>query len=126
MPTALQGIAEKAHSQKRYRLRNRYGRLTEERRKESGREIKTHAASGVDQISAPDYAQNLQEHLRDLVERLTQKRYRANLVKRPYIPKGTGQLRPLGIPMVPSYCTSIQAASGSLLFWSRPRRLVAL
>jgi RNA-directed DNA polymerase len=93
---------------------------------ESWHEIKTHAADGVDQISAQDYEQHLEENIRDLVERHKQKRYRAKLVKRHYIPKGNGQLRPLGLPMVASYCTSIQAASGLLLVLSRPRRLVAL
>ena len=34
------------------------------------------------------------------MERLKQKRYRAKLVKRHYLPKGNGQLRPLGIPAV--------------------------
>jgi len=100
MPTSLQGIAEKAQSQKQYRFRNLYGMLNEELLKESWREIKTHAASGVDQISAQDYEQHLEENIRDLVERLKQKRYRAKLVKRHYIPKGNGQLRPLGIPAV--------------------------
>jgi RNA-directed DNA polymerase len=100
MQTALQGIAEKAQSQKRYRVRNRYGMLNEELLKESWREIKTHAASGVDQISAQDYEQHLEENIRDLVERLKQKRYRANRVKRHDIPKGNGTLRPLGIPAV--------------------------
>jgi RNA-directed DNA polymerase len=107
MPTSLQGIAKKAQSQKRYRFRNLYGMLNEELLRESWREIKKHAASGVDQISAQDYEQHLEENIRDLVERLKQKRYRAKLVKRHYIPKGNGKLRPLGIPMVPSYCTSI-------------------
>jgi len=74
--------------------------LNEELLKESWREIKTHAAAGVDQISAQDYEQHLEENIRDLVERLKQKRYRAKLVKRHYIPKGNGQLRPLGIPAV--------------------------
>jgi len=100
MPTSLQGIAEKAQSQKQYRFRNLYGMLNEELLKESWREIKTHAASGVDQISAQDYEQHLEENIRDLVERLKQKRYRAKLVKRHYIPKGNGQLRPLGMPAV--------------------------
>ena len=100
MPTSLQGIAEKAQRQKRYRFRNLYGMLNEELLKESWREIKKHAAYGVDQISAQDYEQHLEENIRDLVERLQQKRYRANLVKRPYNPNGNGKLRPLGIPAV--------------------------
>jgi RNA-directed DNA polymerase len=100
MPTSLQGIAKKAQSQKQYRFRNLYGMLNEELLTESWREIKKHAASGVDQISARDYEQHLEENIRDLVERLKQKRYRAKLVKRHYIPKGNGQLRPLGIPAV--------------------------
>ena len=100
MPTSLQGIAEKAQSQKQYRFRNLYGMLNEELLTESWREIKKHAASGVDQISAQDYEQHLEGNIRDLVERLKQKRYRAKLVKRHYIPKGNGKLRPLGIPAV--------------------------
>jgi RNA-directed DNA polymerase len=100
MPTSLQGIAKKAQSQKQYRFRNLYGMLNEEVLTESWRAIKKHAAYGVDQISARDYEQHLEENIRDLVERLKQKRYRAKLVKRHYIPKGNGQLRPLGIPAV--------------------------
>jgi RNA-directed DNA polymerase len=100
MPTSLQGIAKKAQGQKRYRFRNLYGMLNEELLRESWREIKKHAAYGVDQISAQDYEQHLAENIGDLVERLKQKRYRAKLVKRHYSPKGNGQLRPLGIPAV--------------------------
>jgi RNA-directed DNA polymerase len=99
-PTSLQGIAKKAQSQKQYRFRTRYGMLTEELLTESWREIKKSAASGVDQLSAQDYEQPLEENIRDLVERLKQKRYRATLVKRHYIPKGNGKLRPLGMPAV--------------------------
>ena len=100
MPTSLQGIAEKAQRQKQYRFRNLYGMLNEELLTESWREIKKSAASGVDQISAQVYEQNLAGNIQDLVERLKQKRYRAKLVKRHYIPKGNGKLRPLGIPAV--------------------------
>jgi group II intron reverse transcriptase/maturase len=100
MPTSLQGIAKKAQEQKQYRFRNLYGMLNEERLRESWRAIKKPAAYGVDQISAQAYEEHLEENIRDLVERLKQKRYRAKLVKRHYIPKGNGQLRPLGIPGV--------------------------
>jgi RNA-directed DNA polymerase len=74
MPTSLQGIAEKAHRQKQYRFRNLYGMLNEGLLTESWREIKKHAAYGVDQISAQDYEQNLAGNIRDRVERLKQKR----------------------------------------------------
>ena len=100
MLTSLQGIAKKAQSQKQYRFRNLYGMLNEELLRDSWREIKKSAASGVDQISAQDYEQHLEENIRDLGERLKQKRYRATRVKRHYIPKGNGKRRPLGIPAV--------------------------
>jgi RNA-directed DNA polymerase len=100
MPTSLQGIATKAQKQKRDRFRNLYGMLNEELLRESWREIKKHVAYGVDEVSAQDYEQQLEENIRDLVERLKQKWYRAKLVKRHYLPKGNGQLRPLGIPAV--------------------------
>ena len=82
MPTSLQGIAKKAQSQQRYRVRNLYGRLNEELLPESWREIKKSAAAGVDQLSAQAYEQHLEENIRDLVERLKPKRYRAKLVTR--------------------------------------------
>ncbi|MEW6298763.1 MAG: hypothetical protein AB1671_13610 [Thermodesulfobacteriota bacterium] len=74
--------------------------LDEELPKESWRELRTHAASGVGQIRAQDYEQRLAENIRGLGERLKQKRYRAKLVKRHSIPKGKGQRRPLGSPAV--------------------------
>ena len=50
--------------------------------------------------SAQEYEQHLDENIHHLVERLKQKRYRAKLVRRQYIPQGDGTQRPLGIPAV--------------------------
>ena len=85
---------------KGYRFRNLYGMLNEDFLKQCWRDIRKDAASGVDQVSAQEYEQHLDENIHDLVERLKQKRYRAKLVRRHYIPKGDGTQRPLGIPAV--------------------------
>jgi group II intron reverse transcriptase/maturase len=56
------------------------------------------AVSGVDGVTWREYERDLQNNLADLEERLKEKRYRAKLVKRVFIPKGDKKLRPLGIP----------------------------
>jgi RNA-directed DNA polymerase len=96
--TSLQAIANKAANQPGYRFRNLYGMLNEEMLQDSWKHIRKNAAFGVDRVSAKDYEQNLNENINQLVEGLKQKRYRAKLVRRRYIPKGEGKFRPLGIP----------------------------
>jgi hypothetical protein len=64
------------------------------------RRIRKNAACGVDGISARQYEENLMGNIRDLVERLKRKNYRARLVRRHWIPKTDGKKRPLGIPVV--------------------------
>lgn len=100
MRTSLQGIAEKAKKDKAYRFRNLYGALDEEYLIRCWGEIRKEAAYGVDRISAEEYQRNLVVNIRDLVERLKRKSYQAKLVRRQYIPKENGKLRPLGIPAV--------------------------
>lgn len=96
--TSLLGIAKKARSERGYRFRNLYRELDERMLHDSWRLIRKDAAYGVDRISAAEYEANLDENIRHLVERLKRKRYRAKLVRRHYIPKSDGKLRPLGIP----------------------------
>jgi RNA-directed DNA polymerase len=98
--TSLLGIAKKAKSEKRYRFRNLYRELNEELLRDSWRLLRKDAALGVDQVSAAEYEANLEENIHQLVERLKRKRYRARLVRRHYIPKGEGRMRPLGIPAI--------------------------
>jgi len=100
MQTSLQGIAQKAKTQKKYRFGNLYGALNEAYLHDCWRDIRKQAAYGVDRISAGEYEQNLSANIKGLVERLKQKRYHAKLVRRKYIPKEGGKERPLGIPAV--------------------------
>lgn len=98
--TSLLGIAKKAKADKRYRFRNLYRELNEELLRDSWRLLRKDAALGVDLVSAAEYEANLEENIHQLVERLKRKRYRARLVRRHYIPKGEGKMRPLGIPAI--------------------------
>lgn len=98
MQTSLQGIAKKARERKQHRFQDLYRLLNEEFLHDCWRYIRKDAAYGVDQVSAKEYEENLEENIRQLVERLKRKSYRAKLVRRQYIPKGEGKVRPLGIP----------------------------
>jgi group II intron reverse transcriptase/maturase len=65
------------------------------------RQLRKEAAPGVDGLDVAAYCENLEERLADLLERLKARSYRAQMVRRRYIPKvGSDKLRPLGIPTV--------------------------
>jgi RNA-directed DNA polymerase len=98
MTTSLEAIAKKAASDKKHRFQNLYGLLNEAYLKDCWKGINKKSAVGVDGVSARAYEENLEANVQDLVERLKQKRYRAPLVRRHYIPKEPGKMRPLGIP----------------------------
>ena len=106
MPTFLQGRAKKAQEHPKHRFGNLYELRNEAFLKECWRDIRKDAAYGVDHVRAQDYEANLDANIHDVGERLKRKRYRAKHVRRKYIPKGNGQLRPLGIPMAYAYCIS--------------------
>src|SRR5262245_5862753 len=73
--------------------------------KEAYRLTRKDGAPGIDDVTAADYATNLEANLLDLLDRIKSGRYKAPPVRRTYIPKADGSRRPLGIPMCPSYCT---------------------
>jgi group II intron reverse transcriptase/maturase len=56
------------------------------------------SAPGMDQVTAKQYAENLDENLRDLHERLRDNRYGALPVERAWIEKDDGKKRPIGKP----------------------------
>jgi group II intron reverse transcriptase/maturase len=60
--------------------------------------LKRDAAAGVDGETWQHYGENLGDNLRELSERLKREAYRAKPVRRVYIEKTDGRLRPLGVP----------------------------
>lgn len=100
MQTSLRGIAYKAGKLKDYRFQNLYGLLNEHFLTECFFKLNKKAASGVDGVTFADYKVNLTANIKALVKKLKTKKYRAKLVKRQYIPKAGGKLRPLGLPVL--------------------------
>lgn len=65
---------------------------------EAHKKQKGNKAVGVDGVSKEEYGRNLMENIDKLVESMKKFQYRPKPVRRVYIPKGDGRLRPLGIP----------------------------
>jgi RNA-directed DNA polymerase len=68
-----------------------------DRLREAYRAIRPGAAAGVDGVTWWDYGQDLERNLKDLHARVHRGAYRARPVRRVFIPKPDGRLRPLGV-----------------------------
>jgi len=67
--------------------------------REAYRRTRKDGATGVDDMTAKEYASKLDEHLASLLERYKSGKYWAPPVRRVHIPKGDGtKTRPIGIP----------------------------
>lgn len=67
--------------------------------REAYRRTRKDGATGVDEMTAKEYAEKLDEHLASLLERFKSGTYWAPPVRRVHIPKGDGtKTRPIGIP----------------------------
>ena len=67
--------------------------LKEEHRKQEQRK-----AVGIDGVTKAEYQKNLDDNITELISRMKQFSYKPQPVRRTYIPKANGKLRPLGIP----------------------------
>lgn len=96
----LQRIAELAQSDHSLRFTSLAHLLTTGFLKHNLKKLNRKAVSGIDKVTLEEYWQAADSRVQDLHDRLKSGRYRAQPVKRVYIPKANGKLRPLGIPTV--------------------------
>ena len=68
--------------------------------------------AGCDGINLRVFDEDLGDNLKELRESLEEGTFRPSPVRRVFIPKSGGRLRPLGIPICRSYCTSFQKGWG--------------
>jgi group II intron reverse transcriptase/maturase len=97
MATKLDRIGEMSAGDPKLVFTSLYHLINEELLRECHREIDGDKAAGVDDVTKAEYDANLDENLRDLVDRLKRKSYKPQPSLRVYVPKGNGKLRPIGM-----------------------------
>lgn len=96
-------LSAKAKQEKRYRFYSLYGLVSDRRTLEAAWQqvARNGGAPGVDRVSIEQIEKQGAEHLvEELAKELREKTYRTGAVRRVYIEKANGKLRPLGIPNV--------------------------
>jgi RNA-directed DNA polymerase len=96
-PSALDRVREAATRNKGMRFTALLHHVDVDRLRTAFRALKKDAAPGVDGMTWQQYAEHLEENLRDLHRRLHRGAYRARPSRRAFIPKADGRQRPLGI-----------------------------
>ena len=100
---------------KKIKVHSLTGRITSRLMRQAFQAVKRNrGAAGVDKISIQMFAANLEENLAALMRELKTGTFKPLPLRRVLIPKGPGstKLRPLGIPICRSYCTSLQRRWG--------------
>lgn len=96
----LKRIAELARADSELQFTSIVHLLNVEMLREAFRLLRKDAASGVSGETAYEYAEYLEDNLKELHDRLRNVRYKAPPVKRVWIDKGKGKKRPLGLPEI--------------------------
>jgi hypothetical protein len=96
-PSELDRVCQVAQGNKEARFTALLQHVLVDRLRAAYGALRPKAVAGVDGVTWEDYGRSLEANLQDLHERVHCGSYRAKPVRRAYIPKRDGRLRPLGI-----------------------------
>lgn len=88
----------KYYAQRNIKVENLIHFVNKETLKEQHRKQQRNKASGIDKITKEEYDKNLESNIENLINRMKKFSYKPLPVRRTYIEKTNGKLRPLGIP----------------------------
>ena len=98
MQTSLWKISKRVVEDPHKRITGLHSLLNERNLHWCYSRLKRRAKPGVDGVDWKDYGKDLVTNIRNLVDRLVRKAYKARQILRIYIPKSNGKKRPLDLP----------------------------
>ncbi len=100
MFTDINRIAELAKEDPKRQFYSMAHLITGEKLYEAFRSLRKDASAGIDGVTYQQYETNAEENIRQLHQRLKEGKYRAQPLRRVYIPKEDGKQRPISIPVL--------------------------
>jgi RNA-directed DNA polymerase len=98
MVTDINRIAELAKEDPKRQFSSIAHLITAEKLEAAFRSLRKDASAGIDGVTYEQYEANVEENVRQLHQRLKDGKYRAQPLRRVYIPKEDGKQRPISIP----------------------------
>lgn len=100
MSTKLEKVKEVAKSNPTYQFHSMVHFIDKDALRRSFHRLRKDAAVGVDGVSKEEYGKHLEENIEGLLQRMKERKYRHQPIRRGAVPKEGGKTRPIGISTI--------------------------